>query len=199
MKSGVVLSLALHLGAVLGLLALAGGGRSRSSPEPATVMEVRLGGDAARSEVRFRERAAERIEREAPDIEVESEAREEPEPPPPAFKPDRPPPKAKPPSAERVPEAGDAAPAQESTVRPTPLADNAPPAYPVLARRFGHEGRVAIRVRVSAAGGVEEASVSESSGFASLDRAALEAVRAWRFTAAGDTEVAVRFRLTDAR
>ena len=201
MRSGLIVSLALHAGGVLGLLALAGGGSARSSPEPATVMEVRLGAEAAPAEVRFRERTAQRIEPEAPEIEVAAEPREDPEPPPRPFKPERPPPRARPPSAvERVPDSGESAPAEESSTRPTPLAENAPPAYPVLARRLGYEGRVALRVRVSAEGVALEVSVSASSGFDSLDRAALEAVRAWRFTpAAGDTEVAVRFRLTDAR
>lgn len=195
---GVAVSLALHAGGVLGILALAGGGRARSAPKAETVMEVRLGAEAAPAEVSFRERPERTLDVESPEIEIAAEPRDEPEPPPRSFRGERRPPRARPPSAvERVAPSSEAPPAEESTVRPTPLAHNRPPAYPVLARRLGYEGRVVVRVRVSADGAAEEVVLAGSSGHDSLDRAALDAVRGWRFTAGGETEVTVRFRLTE--
>jgi len=80
-----------------------------------------------------------------------------------------------------------------------------PPVYPEAARRRGQQGRVLLQVDVSAHGAPIEVSVAQSSGFASLDDAALRAVQQWRFVPAtrGGTpipavaEVPVRFRLTD--
>lgn len=69
---------------------------------------------------------------------------------------------------------------------------NPPPAYPNLARRQGHQGKVVLRVLVSAAGAAEQIEVRSSSGHTALDRAALEAVKRWRFVPArqGDQPVA---------
>lgn len=61
---------------------------------------------------------------------------------------------------------------------------NPPPRYPIAARRNGEEGTVTLRVRVTANGRAESVSIEQSSGSASLDRAALEAVRGWRFVPA---------------
>jgi periplasmic protein TonB len=80
-----------------------------------------------------------------------------------------------------------------------------PPAYPETARRRGQQGRVVLQVSVSAEGMPVAVTVAESSGYASLDAAALAAVQRWRFAPAsrGGTpvaavaEVPVRFRLTD--
>jgi periplasmic protein TonB len=80
-----------------------------------------------------------------------------------------------------------------------------PPVYPESARRRGHQGRVLLQVDVSAQGMPVEVSVAQSSGFASLDDAALRAVQQWRFVPAtrGGTPVPavaavpVRFHLTD--
>lgn len=82
---------------------------------------------------------------------------------------------------------------------------NRPPAYPRRARRLGWQGRVILRVRVTAHGRVETIRLSRSSGHDVLDRAALKAVRAWRFSPAtlGPAPVAawidvpILFRLTD--
>ncbi len=62
-----------------------------------------------------------------------------------------------------------------------PAAGNAPPDYPWTARARGHQGRVVLSVWVSAAGLAERLAVLHSSGYASLDRAAMEAVERWRF------------------
>ncbi len=80
-----------------------------------------------------------------------------------------------------------------------------PPVYPEAARRRGQQGRVLLQVNVSASGAPVDVTVAQSSGFASLDDAALRAVEQWRFVPAsrGGTavpavaEVPVRFRLTN--
>lgn len=58
------------------------------------------------------------------------------------------------------------------------------PTYPERARRAGVEGRVTVRLRISAAGEVLSADLAASSGSASLDAAALSAAQASRFTPA---------------
>lgn len=62
-----------------------------------------------------------------------------------------------------------------------PAPGNPPPRYPRRARSRGEEGRVLIRVSVLGSGRVGGASISRSSGHSSLDRAALKAVKRWRF------------------
>jgi protein TonB len=62
-----------------------------------------------------------------------------------------------------------------------PLAGNPHPRYPTQARSRGHEGRVLIQVSVLGNGRVGSARVASSSGHGSLDRAALKAVKRWRF------------------
>jgi protein TonB len=62
--------------------------------------------------------------------------------------------------------------------------ENAPPSYPYLSRRTGEQGRVVLRVQVSAAGTAEEVEVRSSSGHSRLDQAAREAVRRWKFVPA---------------
>jgi protein TonB len=54
------------------------------------------------------------------------------------------------------------------------------PAYPSKARRLQHEGRVVLRVTVSAGGSIDQAVVIKSSGFDELDRAAVEGARRGR-------------------
>jgi protein TonB len=68
---------------------------------------------------------------------------------------------------------------------------NPSPPYPESARRRGVEGLVVLEVRVSAAGAPDSVQVSRSSGHDLLDRAAADAVRRWRFTAARRAGVAV--------
>ncbi|MCX6917965.1 MAG: TonB family protein [Verrucomicrobia bacterium] len=58
------------------------------------------------------------------------------------------------------------------------------PAYPERARRAGVEGRVTVRLHLSASGEVLTAQVAVSSGSDSLDAAALQAAQASRFTPA---------------
>ena len=54
-----------------------------------------------------------------------------------------------------------------------------PPRYPATARRLGQEGVVELQVELSAAGAVTEVRVVRSSGWPTLDRAAVAAVRDW--------------------
>jgi protein TonB len=72
--------------------------------------------------------------------------------------------------------------------------DNPAPAYPSAARRLHEEGRVLLRVRVTADGRAGDVDVATSSGSERLDRAALDAVRRWRFVPArrGDEAVAAQ-------
>jgi protein TonB len=65
------------------------------------------------------------------------------------------------------------------------LTGNAPPRYPLVARRKGWEGTVVIELRVSDSGRVQEARIEKSSGYAILDDAALGAVRNWRIAVNG--------------
>lgn len=62
---------------------------------------------------------------------------------------------------------------------------NAPaPRYPEAARQSGEQGTVVLRVRVGRDGAASRVVVEKSSGSRHLDAAALQAVRAWRFTPA---------------
>ena len=58
---------------------------------------------------------------------------------------------------------------------------NPPPNYPEAARRRGQQGTVWFEVLVLANGQVGEIRLSQTSGYKSLDRAALKAVRFWQF------------------
>jgi protein TonB len=61
---------------------------------------------------------------------------------------------------------------------------NPPPRYPVSARRNGEQGTVTLRVFVTKEGIPRTVSVQTTSGSPSLDEAALEAVKSWRFVPA---------------
>lgn len=69
--------------------------------------------------------------------------------------------------------------------------DNPKPAYPHASRRLGEEGKVVLRVFVSAEGEAKRVEVKHSSGFQRLDQAAEEAVARWRFVPAKRGEQAV--------
>ncbi|QTQ36011.1 Periplasmic biopolymer transport protein linking inner and outer membranes [Aromatoleum petrolei] len=62
--------------------------------------------------------------------------------------------------------------------------NNPAPAYPPLSRRMREEGKVMLRVQVTAEGLPAQVDLAESSGFARLDAAAREAVQRWRFVPA---------------
>ena len=92
------------------------------------------------------------------------------------------------PSPEAAPPVPDA-PAAASMPPPTGAAPrfdaaylhNPRPAYPPLSRRLGEEGRVLLRVRVSADGHPVAVDLEKSSNFERLDEAARAAVSHWRF------------------
>lgn len=83
--------------------------------------------------------------------------------------------------------------------------DNARPAYPPLARLRGYQGVVILVVEVLADGSVGQVGIRRSAGHEVLDRAALEAVRTWRFepgrregrAVTMSVEVPVRFVLSE--
>lgn len=58
---------------------------------------------------------------------------------------------------------------------------NPKPKYPETARQEGWEGTVLLRVLVDREGISKSIEVSRSSGFETLDRAAMETVKSWRF------------------
>jgi protein TonB len=62
--------------------------------------------------------------------------------------------------------------------------DNPKPEYPLMARRNGDEGKVVLRVQVTAEGRAAEVQLHSSSGSSALDKAARSAVHNWRFVPA---------------
>lgn len=54
------------------------------------------------------------------------------------------------------------------------------PVYPAISRRMGEEGKLVLRVELDERGRVDDAHVVDSSGYARLDKAALEAVKNWQ-------------------
>lgn len=69
--------------------------------------------------------------------------------------------------------------------------DNPKPVYPHASRRLGEQGKVLLRVQVSAAGRAEKVEIKTSSGFARLDQAANDAVSRWRFVPARQGEKSI--------
>ncbi|MEJ2232181.1 MAG: energy transducer TonB [Nitrospirales bacterium] len=65
------------------------------------------------------------------------------------------------------------------------------PLYPRMAREQGWQGKVLLRVRISADGTVKNAMVQESSGFPILDESAMQAVKTWSFEPAKNGEFPV--------
>ncbi|QWP74962.1 TonB family protein [Lysobacter sp. K5869] len=74
-----------------------------------------------------------------------------------------------------------AAPAKPRATDAVALARNPAPRYPATALRRGEGGTVVLRVNVGADGRADEVAVTRRSGSRDLDRAALSAVRDWRF------------------
>jgi len=68
---------------------------------------------------------------------------------------------------------------------------NPAPPYPPQARRMSEEGRVILRVEVSAEGRAQNVEIKTSSGSARLDESAQRTVRSWRFIPAKRGETAV--------
>ena len=89
-------------------------------------------------------------------------------------------PVAPPPPAPPPPTAPAAAPAIADSTTPTPISRPAP-RYPREALARGVGGTVQVRAVIATDGSVERMEVAESSGNRYLDRAAMEAVRRWKF------------------
>jgi len=62
--------------------------------------------------------------------------------------------------------------------------NNPAPSYPRISRKAGQEGRVLLKVLVSAKGDAKTVNIEQSSGYQRLDNAALKAVMRWRFVPA---------------
>src|SRR5690606_2777611 len=88
------------------------------------------------------------------------------------------------------PEPPPVAPTTRPTTLPHPIQQPAP-RYPRDAYRRGEQGTVLLRVHVDARGEPGDIDLIDSSGSRSLDRAAIDAVRRWRFAPAmqGETPV----------
>ncbi|MBO9601102.1 MAG: energy transducer TonB [Novosphingobium sp.] len=84
-----------------------------------------------------------------------------------------------PPAPPAAPKAG---PPLEASDLSGNLISAKPPSYPAECRRNREQGTVVLAVVVAPDGTVQEISVSRSSGFDRLDKAALNAVRKWRWT-----------------
>lgn len=71
-------------------------------------------------------------------------------------------------------------------------AHNPKPEYPMIAKSRGWQGKVLLKVQVSADGLSEAVAVDQSSGHEILDESAVEAVKKWKFIPAkrGETPVA---------
>ena len=59
--------------------------------------------------------------------------------------------------------------------------NNPAPGYPSISRRMGEEGKVVLRVLISADGKPEKIEIQKSSGYDRLDRHAQDTVQRWRF------------------
>ncbi|MFZ5485508.1 MAG: energy transducer TonB [Pseudomonadota bacterium] len=93
-----------------------------------------------------------------------------------------------------APSTAPAAPAAPTATAPAPAAprielpssnaaylNNPKPPYPAISKRMGEQGKVVLRVLISAEGLPQKVEISQSSGYDRLDRQAQEAVQHWRF------------------
>lgn len=91
------------------------------------------------------------------------------------------------PVAPAAPVAPTASPAPPAPVRlelPSSDADylnNPKPAYPILSKRLGEQGKVVVRVLIGPDGLAKKGEIRTSSGYQRLDQAALATVMSWRF------------------
>ncbi len=86
---------------------------------------------------------------------------------------------AAPPAPPARPAMGPSGPVEIGKLSPVP--GNPPFKYPVSARMKHQEGVVRLRILVGTDGRVEDVSLAQSSGFDSLDKSAMDAIRRWRF------------------
>lgn len=71
------------------------------------------------------------------------------------------------------------------------------PAYPLIARKRGWQGTVVIEATIDAQGRADTADVIESSGYAALDRSALDAIgnSTYHPAISGQEQIASRVRI----
>jgi protein TonB len=81
-------------------------------------------------------------------------------------------------AAVQAPDAAAHAASCKSPHEPATILRSVAPETPLIARTANWTGTTVVRVDLSAAGGIVGTSVARSSGFAALDRAALETARA---------------------
>ena len=94
-----------------------------------------------------------------------------------------------PPLAPPAPASNSAPPAPPSTTVSAVRFDaaylqNPHPAYPALSRRLGEEGKVLLKVRVTAEGRAAAVDIEKTSNFERLDESARQSVARWRFVPA---------------
>jgi protein TonB len=97
-----------------------------------------------------------------------------------------------------------AAPAAEIATQPRFRVPPSPPHYPQAARQRRQEGTAIVEVQLDISGAVQRISLQHSSGFALLDRAALQAAGRWQYLprtvngqgVAHTVRIPVRFNLT---
>jgi protein TonB len=89
-----------------------------------------------------------------------------------------------------------AKPEPEPTVEPPRFGisylHNPAPEYPRMSRRAKEQGRVMLRVTVSAKGEAENVELEKSSGYSRLDEAAIQAVKKWTFEPARRSNQVIR-------
>jgi protein TonB len=89
-----------------------------------------------------------------------------------------------------------AKPEPEPTVEPPRFGisylHNPAPEYPRMSRRAKEQGRVMLRVTVSAKGESENVELEKSSGYSRLDEAAIQAVKKWTFEPARRSNQVIR-------
>lgn len=95
-----------------------------------------------------------------------------------------------------------AVPAAAQTSEWSPPVPNPPAPYPAESRNSGEQGMVLLRVKTTPDGKPVSVEVHQTSGYARLDRSAVETVRQWRFKPTADDgtvvvrEVPIRFFIT---
>lgn len=85
------------------------------------------------------------------------------------------------PVAAAAPPAPPAPPAVQLPSSSADYLQNPKPPYPPLSKRLGEQGKVIVRVLISADGQPRQAELKQSSGFERLDQAALTTVMKWRY------------------